>query len=140
MDDTTPKIPIYTKQDIALEADVNTGNYAIAVAERHPIDVLQQRDRGNGGAASATINPYQDMNFVRSIYGSGLAMEMAAERQYVQQERNMGMHKIGNMYEDIVLGNDTTIQYTDFMSLPDHRIELPKSVFHVSMDRQLKNL
>ena len=139
MDDTTPKIPIYTKQDIALEADVNTGNYAIAVAERHPIDVLQkQRLRGNGSLVA--INPYQDMNFVRSIYGSGLAMEMAAERQYVQQERNMGMHKIGNMYEDIVLGNDATIQYTDFMSLPDSRIELPKSVFHVSMDRQLKNL
>ena len=67
-------------------------------------------------------------------------MEMAAERQYVQKERNMGMHKIGNMYEDIVMGNDTTVQFTDFMSLPDHRIELPKSVFHVSMDRQLKHL
>ena len=136
MDDSTPKIPIYTNQDIALEADVNTGNYAIAVAERNPVDVLQQRARGN--AASATMNPYQEINFVRSIYGSGLAMEMAAERQFVQQERNMGMHKIGNMYEDIVLGNDATIQYSDFMSLPDHRIELPKSVFHVSMDRQLK--
>ena len=136
MDDSTPKIPIYTNQDNALEADVNTGNYAIAVAERHPVDVLQQRARGN--AASATMNPYQEINFVRSIYGSGLAMEMAAERQFVQQERNMGMHKIGNMYEDIVLGNDATIQYSDFMSLPDHRIELPKSVFHVSMDRQLK--
>ena len=140
MNDSTPKIPIYSQQDIALEADVNTGNYAVAVAERHPIDVLQQRSRANGAAATSTINPYQDMNFVRSIYGSGLAMEMAVERQYVQQERNMGMHKIGNMYEDIVLGNDATIQYTDFMSLPDHRIELPKSVFHVSMDQQLKNL
>ena len=139
MDALTPKIPIYTKQDNALEADVNTGNYAVAVAERHPIDVLQQCARGSVTATS-TINPYQDLNFVRSIYGSGLAMEMAAERQYVQKERNMGMHKIGNMYEDIVLGNDATMQYTDFMSLPDHRIELPKSVFHVSMDRQLKNL
>ena len=135
MGDTTPKIPIYAKQDIALEADVNTGNYAVAVAERHPIDVLQQRS-----AAATTINPYQDLNFVRSIYGSGVAMEMAAERQYVQKERNMGMHKIGNMYEDIVMGNDTTVQFTDFMSLPDHRIELPKSVFHISMDRQLKHL
>ena len=139
MDDTTPKIPIYTKQDIALEADVNTGNYAVAVAERHPVDVLQQRARGSV-IANITTNPYQDLNFVRSIYGSGLAMEMAAERQYVRKERNMGMHKIGNMYEDIVLGNDARMQYTDFMSLPDNRVELPKSVFHVSMDRQLKNL
>jgi Proteasome maturation factor UMP1 len=139
MDASTPKIPIYTKQDNALEADVNTGNYAVAVAERHPIDVLQQRTRSNV-IATTTVNPYQDLNFVRSIYGSGLAMEMAAERQYVQKERNMGMHKIGNIYEDIVLGNDVTMQYTDFMSLPDHRIELPKSVFHISMDRQLKKL
>jgi Proteasome maturation factor UMP1 len=127
----SPKIPIVTKHDSALEADVNPGNLAIAATERHPVDALQR---------SGSANPYQDLNFVRSIYGSSLAMEMAAERQLARNEKAMGMSKIGGLYEDIVLGNNNTLQFSDFMSLPENRPDLPKSVFHVSMERHLKNI
>lgn len=128
----SPKIPIITTHDSALHADVNCGNLSVAVAERHPIDVLQR--------SGSVTNPYQDLNFVRSIYGSGLAMEMAAERQIAFREKAMGMSQIGGLFEDIVLGSDTKLLVTDFMSLPENRPELPKSVFHVSLERHLRNV
>lgn len=132
--DVTPKIPIVTQQNAALESDVNSGHLAIAAAERHPIDRMQR-----AGAFANGNNPYQNLQFVRSVYGSALAMEMAAERQMVQKEKAMGLHKIGGLYQDLVLGNDTQLQFTDFMSLPENRPDLPKSVLHVSMERQWKN-
>lgn len=131
--DVTPKIPIVTQQNAAVESDVNTGHLAIAAAERHPVDRMQR------SGANSNTNPYQNLQFVRSVYGSALAMEMAAERQMVQKEKAMGMHKIGGLYQDLVLGTDAQLQFADFMSLPDHRSELPKSVLHPAMERQLKN-
>ena len=132
--DDTPKIPIVKKPVSSLETGLNGGNLAIDAAERHPVDVFQR----SGPAASG--NPYRDLNFVRSIFGSGLAMEMAAERQIARQEKAMGLTQIGGLYEDIVLGNDTSLQFSDIMSLPENRAELPKSVFHVYMERQLNQL
>jgi Proteasome maturation factor UMP1 len=132
--DVTPKIPIVTQQNASVESDVNTGHLAIAAAERHPVDRMQ-RSYSNGNT-----NPYQNLEFVRSVYGSALAMEMAAEHQMAQKEKAMGLHKIGGLYEDLVCGTDVQLQVTDFMSLPDHRSELPQSVFHPAMERQLKNL
>jgi Proteasome maturation factor UMP1 len=130
--DDSPKIPVVSMHKSASESGLNVGNLAIAAAERHPVDVMQR--------SGPTTNPYQDLNFVRSVYGSGIAMEMAAERQLARAENDLGMSKIGGLYEDIVTGNQSNLQFSDFMSLPDNRSELPKSVFHLSMDRQLKNL
>lgn len=132
--DESPKIPLVKKLDSALKTGLNGGNLAIAAAERHPVDCLQR------SGPPATGNPYHDLNFIRSLYGSGLAMEMAAERQMARKEKAMGMSKIGGLYEDIVMGNDITLQYSDFMSQPEKSAELPKSVFHAIMERQLKNL
>jgi hypothetical protein len=132
--DDSPMIPIVKKHDSALETGLNAGNLEISAAERHPVDVLQR----SGEAAMG--NPYQDLNLIRSMFGSGVAMEMAAERKMARNENAMGLSKIGGLYGDIVLGNDASLQLTDYMALPENRAELPKSVFHVSMERQLKNL
>lgn len=132
--DESPKIPLVKMSVCSLEAGLNGGNLAIAAAERHPVDVLQR------SGLKATGNPYRDLNFIRSIYGSGLATEIAAERQMARKEKVMGLALIGGLYEDIVLGNDATLQFSDFMSLPGDRAELPKSVFHVTMERHLNQL
>lgn len=142
--DETPRIPLIktsgAKNGAATEGvSLNAGNLAIAAAEIHPIDALQRNSHTNGGM-NHTHNPYQDLHFVRSVYGSGLAMEMAAERQLAQRERGMGMTQIGRVYQDVTGGTDATLQFADFMSLPEHRADLPKSVFHVTMERHLQNL
>jgi len=129
--DESPKIPIVKKPVSLMETGPSGNNLAVAAAERHPVDTIQRQ--GLVGS-----NPYKDLHFVRSMYGPGLAMELAAERQMARQEKAMGLGQIGGIYEDIVTGNDTSVQFADFMSLPDNRPELPKSVLHVSMERQLK--
>ena len=129
--DDSPKIPILKQPVSLMEAGPSGISLAIAAAEPHPVDTMQ-RQRSTGS------NPYNNLHFIRSMYGSGLAMELAAERQLARREKSLGLDCIGGIYEDIISGNDTTVQYADFMSLPDHRPELPKSVFHVSMQRHLK--
>lgn len=129
--DDSPKIPIVKKPVSLMETGPSGSNFAVAAAERHPVDTMQRQ--GMPGS-----NPYKDLSFIRSMYGSGMAMELAAERQMARQEKAMGLSQIGAIYEDIVSGTDTSVQFADFMSLPDNRPELPKSVLHVSMERQLK--
>jgi Proteasome maturation factor UMP1 len=130
-----PKIPI-TKQAVSMmESGLNGNHLAVAAAERHPVDTMQRF----GTSATTTANPYRDIEFVRSVYGSSLAMQMAAERQMARTEKyGMGSEHIGSVCEDIVMGNDTSIQFADFMSLPEHRPDLPKTVFHPVMQNQLK--
>jgi hypothetical protein len=134
----SPKIPLVSKPDSTLAAGLNTGNLALSAAERHPIDSLQRS--GGQTAHSLLNNPYQDLDFIRSVYGSGLAMEMAAERQIARREAAMGMTKIAGVTYDIYAGQDATLQFGDFMSLPENRVTLPTSPFHISMERQLRNL
>jgi Proteasome maturation factor UMP1 len=132
----SPKIPLVSNPSSALSRGLNAGNLAIGAAERHPVDVLQ---RLGGAPHSILNNPYQDLEFVRSVYGSGLAMEMAAERQMARRETAMGMTKIGSLTHDVYTGQDATLQFGDFMSLPENRVELPTSAFHVTMERHLRN-
>jgi len=127
----SPKIPIVKKPVSLMETGPSGSNLAVAAAERHPVDTMQRQ--GFTGSS-----PYNNLHFIRSMYGSGLAMELAAERQMARREKAMGLNNIGGIYEDIVSGNDATIQFADFMSLPDNRPELPKDVFHVSMKHHLK--
>jgi Proteasome maturation factor UMP1 len=128
--DETPKIPILKKPVSLMETGPSGLSLAVAVAERHPVDTLQRQ--GLTGSS-----PYKNTNFVRLMYGPGLAMELAAERQIALREKAMGLDNIGAIYEDVVSGNDTSVQFTDFMALPDNRPELLKSVFHVSMKTHL---
>ena len=132
--DESPKIPI-VQQPVSLMQGPNGGNLAVQAAERHPIDALQRQ-----GGHTAGGSPYRDLDFVRSVYGSGLAMEIAAERQMAQREKRFGVSHVGSIYEDIVLGNNSSIQLSDFMSVPENRPELSKAVLHPVMARQLNNM
>lgn len=129
--DDTPKIPILKKPVSLMETGPSGLSLAVAAAERHPVDTLQRQ--GLTGSS-----PYKNMNFIRLMYGSGLAMELTAERQIARREKAMGLDYIGGIYEDVVSGNDTSVQFADFMALPDNRPELPKSVFHISMKNHAK--
>lgn len=115
-----------------LETGPSGPNFATAVAARHPIDELQRSER------SPQDSPYQDIQFLRSVYGSALAMEIAAERQMVQREKQMGLDHLAAIYEDSVNGTDFSVSASDFMCLPDDRPEMSKAVLHQYMARHLK--
>lgn len=110
-------------------------NFAAAAAARHPIDELQRTGRRGG---SPQDSPYQDINFLRSVYGSALAMEIAAERQMAVREKQMGLDHLAAVFQDSVDGTDFCMEVSDFMGLPDDRPEMSTTVLHPYMSRLLK--
>lgn len=107
----------------------NGSNLASSAMQRHPVDELQR-------------SPFDDLSHVRSIYGSGLAMRLASERQLAGQvggrlpgmERGYGF--ASNCTLDILRGEDTTIDFKDFLSRSEN---LPVSAVepHAAMERKL---
>ena len=101
--DESPKIPI-VQQPVSLMQGPNGGNLAVQAAERHPIDALQRQ-----GGHTAGGSPYRDLDFVRSVYGSGLAMEIAAERQMAQREKRFGVSHVGILFWETTLQSSCPI-------------------------------
>ena len=129
--DATPKIPIVRKPSSMMETGPAGSDFATAAAARHPVDQLQRQGHPHD-------SPYRNPEFVRSVYGSAMAMEMTAERQMARREKQMGLDFVGEMYQDIVDGNDCMIDMSDFMSLPENRPEVSKAVMHPYMAKFLK--
>jgi Proteasome maturation factor UMP1 len=129
----TPKIPIVREPSSLLETGPAGTHFATAAAARHPVDELQRN-----GFTHHQDNPYQDMAFMKSVYGSALAMEIAAERQMAQREKKMGFEHLGSIYQDTTDGADIRVDVRDFLSLPDNRPELSTSYLHPYMASQLK--
>ena len=86
------------------------------------------------------VSHFEGLEFVRRVYGSGLAMKLATE-QKIAKEQDMLARAPGlessSLYGDIVSGKDTTIQFSDFLSLPEYRPSVPKENPHVVMERRL---
>jgi hypothetical protein len=129
MVDANPQIPIVRTPVSMMDAGPNGHNLAVAAAQRHPVDAIQRR-------GVDMENPYSDLDFVRLMYGPGMAMEMAAERSIARREK-LFVPKVGALYDDIVRGTDGSVAPADFLNLPENRSELPKDVLHPVMARHL---
>lgn len=130
-----PKIPIMSKPSNLMELGPNGNNLATAAASRHPIDEMQRRSRG--------LQHPRNLQDVRRIYGPGLAMVLATEQKIARQQEEMmaGLpHAFsatgGKLYGEIVSGQDVQLDFGDFLSLPEHRPDLPQNP-HKLMERQL---
>jgi len=80
---------------------------------------------------------------VRRIYGSGLAMRLATERKMAHATGMGGRGVAGlpssNLMYDIVTGNNTKIEFEDFLSLPEHRPVFQRQDNpHTAMERSLR--
>jgi Proteasome maturation factor UMP1 len=129
MDDTA-HIPIMNKPASLMEVGPNGNNLAAAAASRHPVDDLQR---------TMQQNPFCNLDYVRHVYGSGLAMRLATEQKIAAQHEQRGAAGIPNsgLYRDIVAGRDVQLDFADFLSLPENRPDVMKSNPHAVMERQL---
>jgi len=137
MDESNPQIPVLTGEPPAssLKVGPNAHNLAAAATQRHPVDDLQRRlDNPDFGT---------DLQHVRKIYGSGLAMRLATEQKiaanYEQTSRMTGLansHR-ASLYREITSGNDVKLDFGNFLSLPQHRPNVPAENPHANMERQL---
>eukprot|EP00584_Thalassiosira_punctigera_P004077 CAMPEP_0172526954 /NCGR_PEP_ID=MMETSP1067-20121228/1775_1 /TAXON_ID=265564 ORGANISM="Thalassiosira punctigera, Strain Tpunct2005C2" /NCGR_SAMPLE_ID=MMETSP1067 /ASSEMBLY_ACC=CAM_ASM_000444 /LENGTH=148 /DNA_ID=CAMNT_0013310601 /DNA_START=150 /DNA_END=596 /DNA_ORIENTATION=+ len=114
-------IPIMRKPSDAMSAGLNSSNLAASAMQRHPIERMQR-----AAAAEGTSSPL-DLDVVRRLYGSGLAMRLATERRMAL---NVGGRLPGldahpdsrAMYETLT-GDDVTISFGDFLNLGKNRPE-----------------
>ena len=77
---------------------------------------------------------------VRRLYGSGLAMRLATERNMAREVGGRGVSGLptSNLMHDILTGNDMKIQFEDILSLPEHRpVHLKQDNPHTAMERKL---
>jgi len=109
-------IPIMRKPSDAMTNGLNSSNLAAAAIQRHPIDQMQR--------SSGESTPL-DLDAVRRLYGSGLAMKLATERRMAS---NVGGRLPGldahpdsrAMYESLT-GEDMTLGFGDFLNLRTNR-------------------
>jgi len=128
---STPTIPMMDRPLSMMEVGPNGNNLAARAQARHPIDEMQR--------ATSAPGKFQDLAFVRHVYGSGLAMRLATEQKIAAQEMMStapGIRSAG-LYGDIVTGNDTKFTFRDYLSLPEYRPDVKKQNLHVALERQL---
>mmetsp|Transcript_2603 Transcript_2603/g.5110 ORF Transcript_2603/g.5110 Transcript_2603/m.5110 type:complete len:130 (-) Transcript_2603:75-464(-) len=127
MDDML-RIPEMHQPASLMETGLNGNNLAAQATARHPVDDMQRRRQ---------TNPYESMEYVRHVYGSGLAMRLATEHKIAAQQDDLTPLATTNLYREIVTGNDAQLDFGDFLSLPEHRPEMTKETPHAFMERKL---
>lgn len=127
MDDTL-RIPEMHRPASLMETGLNGNNLAAQATAHHPVDDMQRRRQ---------TNPFESMAYVRHVYGSGLAMRLATENKIAAQQDDLTPLASTNLYREVVSGNDTQLEFGDFLSLPEHRPEMSKETPHAFMERKL---
>ncbi|KAL7469822.1 hypothetical protein ACHAXS_010069 [Conticribra weissflogii] len=122
MDNTGSSIPVMRKPSDAMSAGLNSSNLAAAAVQRHPIDRMQRASAANG----ATESPL-DLDSIRRLYGSGLAMRLATERQMALKVGGrlpgLDAHPDSRAMYETLTGDDSTIGFGDFLNLKRNRPE-----------------
>ena len=113
MSDVSSTIPLMRAPVNQMESGPNGNNLAAAATCPHPVDELQRR----GGAGQ---RGFLDLDGVRRLYGSGLAMRLATERQLASQSggRLPGMPE-SKLALETVTGNDVMIDFSDVLGRPE---------------------
>lgn len=122
------RIPEMQQPASLMETGVNGNNLAAAATALHAVDDLQRR---------RTANPFESLEYVRSVYGSGLAMRLATEQKIATQQDDVTPLTKTNLYREIVAGTDVQLEFGDFLSLPEHRPDMVKETPHAFMERKL---
>ena len=127
-DDSSLRIPEMQQPASLMETGLNGHNLAAAATARHPVDNLQRARQSN---------PFESLEYVRSVYGSGLAMRLATEQKIAAQQDDVTPLAGTNLYREIVSGQDVQLEFGDFLSLPEHRPDMTKETPHAFMERKL---
>eukprot|EP00549_Striatella_unipunctata_P024540 CAMPEP_0118694614 /NCGR_PEP_ID=MMETSP0800-20121206/12636_1 /TAXON_ID=210618 ORGANISM="Striatella unipunctata, Strain CCMP2910" /NCGR_SAMPLE_ID=MMETSP0800 /ASSEMBLY_ACC=CAM_ASM_000638 /LENGTH=130 /DNA_ID=CAMNT_0006593129 /DNA_START=101 /DNA_END=496 /DNA_ORIENTATION=+ len=107
MDPTmSSSIPMMNKPYNMMEVGPNGNNLASQSREIHPVDRMQ---RATGGSAL-------DLDMVRRVYGSGLAMKLATERNMASRVggRLPGLPQ-SNLMHDALSGRDLDLDFGDVL-------------------------
>mmetsp|Transcript_28230 Transcript_28230/g.42511 ORF Transcript_28230/g.42511 Transcript_28230/m.42511 type:complete len:142 (-) Transcript_28230:162-587(-) len=135
-------IPVMRKPADAMSKGLNSSNLAAAALQRHPIDRMQRATAATG----ATESPL-DLDAIRRLYGSGLAMRLATERQMALKVGGrlpgLDAHPDSRAMYETLTGDDVSIGFGDYLNLRRNRPEggdfggAAFDVPHTSMEHKL---
>lgn len=112
-------IPIMRKPSDAMSAGLNSSNLAASAIQRHPIDMMQR----NSTSESSPL----DLDAVRRLYGSGLAMRLATERRMASNVGGrlpgLDAHPDSRAMFESLTGDDLTVGFGDFLNVKQNRPE-----------------
>lgn len=98
-------IPIITAPNDQLRCGVRSLQHESL--QRHPVDTQQ---------TNADREWNSKLDHVRRIHGSALAMRLAGERQMFCQSHRMPGIKSSKIALETLMGEDSTIQFSDFLN------------------------
>ena len=117
-DPTSSSIPVMRAPADVLSKGPNGANLAASARRTHPVDRMQR--------VSGSSNPL-DLDAIRRLYGSALAMRLATERRLASQVggRLPGMDAAPDSHAmlDALTGDDLTIDFGDVLNLSENRPE-----------------
>jgi len=98
---------------------LNSNNLASAAVQRHPVDRMQRASTGQSPL---------DLDAIRRLYGSGLAMRLATERQMAKQVGGrlpgLDAHPDSRAMYETLTGEDVTLDFGDYLNLSKNRPEV----------------
>mmetsp|Transcript_34351 Transcript_34351/g.41106 ORF Transcript_34351/g.41106 Transcript_34351/m.41106 type:complete len:133 (-) Transcript_34351:273-671(-) len=126
-------IPIMREPTNVMACGPNSNNFAAKGLKAHPIDRMQ---RASGNTQSSL-----DVDAIRRLYGSGLAMRLATERKLASSVGGrlpgLDAHPNSNMVLETLTGDDCTIDFGQFLNTRETRPELQKGGPHDAMEAKL---
>ena len=133
MSSSSSSIPLMRSPvDNQMETGPNGNNLAATATRRHFVDDIQR-------SSSSKERGFLDLDGVRRLYGSGLAMCLATERQIHSNNggRLPGMPE-SNLALDTVMGNHTTLDFADVMGRLENAPVTTVQDPHSAMQRKMK--
>jgi hypothetical protein len=133
----TPSIPQLnqSRPHSTLSAGLNSLNLASQAAPNHPLDTISSSVHSQIYGAGGIV----DLDQVKRIYGSALAMQLKTEIEHVASVGSSRMPGLDsqpqrNVLLDSLTGGDLRIGFEDVLNRKETRVEGPRVVLHEAME------
>jgi len=130
----TSSIPILREQTNVMASGPNSNNLAAKGLQAHPIDHMQ-RAAGSGHSSL-------DVDAIRRLYGSGLAMRLTTERKLASSVGGrlpgLDAHPDSNMVLETLTGDDCVIDFGHVLNTRENRPGMECGGPHSVMEAKLK--
>ena len=122
-------IPIMRSPADMMTDGPNCDNLAAGAVQIHPIDRMQRVKQ-----AKNNTNSSLDIDAIRRLYGSALAMRLVTERNLASNVGGrlpgMDAHPNSNTMLDTLTGNDVSLDFADFLNIKSDRADVGRNVAH----------
>eukprot|EP01083_Nonionella_stella_P213954 771214_1 len=125
-------IPVMRSPADIMNDGLNSDNLAAGAVQSHPIDRMQRAQAHN-------VNSSLDVDAIRRLYGSALAMRLVTERKMASDVGGrlpgMDAHPNSQVMLDTLTGNDLNIDFGDFLNLKSDRadVDIGRNAAHDSV-------